>query len=196
MQVTSLRPAHTYGEGGGIIHSLGFGTYLFDRIRRNRPLIVHGDGRSLWAACHRDDVAVGFVNALLNENAYGKGYHLAADEWLTWDDYHRGIAEAMGVPCPELVHIPTDLLGRVMPETAMWAVENFSFNNIFDNSAARADLGFAQTTPWIEGIGRAVAWLEERGRIEDSDKHPFYDRVIEAWRQSADGLAAALEDLD
>ena len=52
--VTIIRPAHTYGEGRGLIHSFGLGgAYYFNRIRLGKSIITHGDGSSLWAACHR-----------------------------------------------------------------------------------------------------------------------------------------------
>lgn len=194
--VTRLRPAHTYGEGGSLVHTLGWGTYYFDRIRRGRPIIVHGDGTSLWATCHRDDVGRAFVAAVGNEDTFGKAYHVAGEEPMTWDQYHQGVAEAMGAPEPTLVHIPTDLLGSVVPKAAEWCVENFHFSNIFDNTAARADLGFHQTIPWVEGVRRTVAWLDERGKIESSDDYRFYDRLIGAWERLGAHMVEELADLD
>ena len=66
---------------------------------------------------------------------------------------------------------------------------NFSYNNLFDNTAARQDLGFRVTIPWVEGVRRTVAWLEHHGQLERSDDFPFYDRIIEAWRQATGNLA-------
>ena len=196
LAVTLIRPAHTYGPGGRLIHSLGRETYYFDRIRKGKPIIVHGDGSSLWAACHRDDVARGFVGATGNSIALGKAYHVTSEGWMTWDMYHQGVAEAIGAPEPRLVHIPTDVLGRIAPKRAMWCVENFSFNNIFDNTAARTDLGFRYTIPWAEGVESVVAWLEERGLVESSDDYPYYDRIIEAWERLGDDMAGTLASLD
>jgi nucleoside-diphosphate-sugar epimerase len=195
LNVTAIRPAHTYGEGGRLLHTMGFGTYIVSRIRRELPIIVHGDGRSLWSACHRDDVARAFVGALGNSRAYGKAYHVTAEEWLTWDRYYQGVAQAMGVDELNLVHIPTSLLGKVAPEEAQWCVENFSHNNIFDNTAARRDLGFAYTIPWVQGIGRAIGWMEANGQVEDADDYPFYDRIITAWRRLRKTMINELGDL-
>jgi len=192
LAVTIIRPAQTYGEGGALVHTLGFGTYYLDRIRRGKPIIVHGDGRSLWAACHRDDVGRAFAQAVGNPRTLSKAYHVTGAEWMTWDRYHQGMAEAMGAPEPRLVHIPTDLLAKVAPKEAEWCVVNFSFNNIFDNAAAVADLGFQYTISWVEGVRRAVAWLDERGRIENSDKYPFYDWLIAAWERLGAAMAQEL----
>ncbi len=196
LAVTIIRPAHTYGEGGGILHTLGFGTHYLDRVRRGKPIIVHGDGTSLWSTCHRDDVARAFVTAVGYPSVLGRAYHVTGEEWMTWDMYHKGVAKAMSAPPPQLVHIPTDLLGRVVPSAAEWCVENFQFNNIFDNSAARRDLSFHPTTPWVEGVRRTVAWLEEHGRIEDSDDYPAYDRIIRAWERLGTDMAKNLAGIE
>ena len=194
--LTIIRPAHTYGEGGRLIHSLGFETYFLDRIRRGLPIIAHGDGSSLWTACHRDDVAGAFVGAVGNARAFGRAYTASGDEWMTWNQYYQGIAEAMGAPALKLVHIPTDLLGRVLPQRALWCVENFSFNNVFDNSASKSDLGFRQTIPWVQGVRGTVEFLDQAGRIEPSEAYPFYDRLISAWEQCGAAMADSLAGLD
>ncbi len=190
---TVIRPAHTYGEGGGLIHSLGWRTYYLDRLRKGKPIIVHGDGTSLWSVCHRDDVGRAFVEAVGNPTSFGQAYHVTGEEWMTWDRYHQGVAEAMGAPSPTLVHIPTDLLGYIAPQLAEWCVENFQFNNIFDNTAARRDLEFRYTIPWIEGARRTVQWLETHHRIEDESQFPAYDRILTAWEKLTSDLAKELQ---
>ena len=181
--VTIIRPAHTYGEGRGLIHSFGLGgAYYFNRIRLGKPIITHGDGSSLWAACHRDDVGRAFAEAVGNERTFGEGYHTASEEPMTWNQYHQTVAQAMNAPEPELVHIPTDVLFEIAPKEAEWCRENFQYNNIFDNTAAKTDLNFRYTIPFVEGVRRIVAWLDVRGRIHDKDEPEIYDKIIERWR--------------
>jgi nucleoside-diphosphate-sugar epimerase len=145
--------------------------------------VVHGDGSSLWVCCHRADVARAFANATGQPHTFGKSYHTTGEEWMTWNQYHTGVAAAIGAPPPTLVHIPTDLLGKVAPQRAAIDVENFQFNNIFDNSAARADLGFRYTIPWQEGVRRMVDWLDAHHRVENSAEDPFDDQLIAAWER-------------
>ncbi len=190
--VTAIRPAHTYGEGGVIIHTLGWGTAYLDRIRKCKPVIVHGDGSALWCSCHVDDVASAFVGALGNRRAFGRAYHTAGDEWLTWNQYHQGVAAALAAPSPKLVHIPTDLLGALAPERFAVTVANFQHSNVFDNSAARDDLGFRQTIPWVEGVRRTVSWLDAHGRIANSDDDTYEDEVIAAWEAMSAGFIQRL----
>jgi len=192
LQVTMIRPAWTYGEGGSILHAFGWDSYFLDRLRKGKPVIVPGDGTSFWVACHRDDMARAFVGALGNPDSYGKGYHVTGEEWLTWDAYHQVVADALVAPRPNLVHIPTDLLGQVAPKAAEWCVENFHYNNIFDNAAARADLGFRYTIPFAEGARRVIAWQEGHGGFQESDSVPFYDAILDAWQRLGVAMAEEL----
>lgn len=109
---------------------------------------------------------------------------------MTWNQYHQRVAAAIGAPPPTLVHIPTDLLGKVAPRRAAIVVENLQFNNIFDNSAAKSDLGLACTIDWEEGVRRMVAWLDAHGGVENCDDDPFDDRLIAAWEQMGVQMSA------
>jgi nucleoside-diphosphate-sugar epimerase len=188
-EVTILRPAHTYCDSGTIVHSMGWNTSMLDRIRKGKPIIVHGDGQSLWVSAHADDVAQGFVGAIGNARAYGRGYHLPGEEWLTWDRYHATVAEALGAPLPEMVHIPTDVLARVAPRHAGVCAANFQYCNVFDTTQARADLGYCYTISVRRGFERVVQWLDAHHGVADSDAETDYDAIISAWRELADGMA-------
>lgn len=185
--VTILRPAFTYGEGRGMVHSLGSANTYLDRLRRGKPIIVHGDGSSFWTACHRDDVGRGFADAAGNPNTYGQAYNVAGEEWLTWNQYHQTVARALG-PEPTLIHIPTDLLVRLAPERAGICGDNFQFNNIFEQSASHEDFGFSYTIPLEKGVRRIAAWLEAHGGLPDSDADPEEDRLVAAWEKAAGSL--------
>ena len=194
--VTIMRPSQTYGEGGTIVHSIGGRSYYLDRIRKGKPIIVHGDGACLWAACHIDDVGRGFVGAAQNPKAFGKAYNLTGEEWMTWNRYHAGVAEALNAPTPTLVHIPADLMKRLAPRHFGISIDIFQYPSIFDNSAAIQDLGFQYTIPWVEGVRRTVAWLDARGKVENSDDEPFDDQVIAAWERLSAGMTQELAGID
>jgi nucleoside-diphosphate-sugar epimerase len=190
--LTVIRPAYTYGEGRGPLHSFGGRTSYVDRIRKGKPIVVHGDGSSFWTACHTDDVARAFVAAIGNAQTIGKAYHTPGEEWMTWDMYHQAVAEALGAPPPQLVHIPTDVLALAAPNHAAICVENFQFNNIFDTRAARTDLNFQYTVTWREGVQRMITWLDAHGGVEPWDADPYEDRLVASWLRSAQKLVADL----
>ena len=189
LPVSVLRCTYTYGEGArGIIHSLGFRTTFLDRLRRGKPVIVHGNGTGLWNPCHIDDAARGFLGATLNPAAFGRAYNVTGEEAITWDQLTAQVAEALGAPPPEIVHIPTDLLARAVPERAQLSLENIQYPNVHDTAAARADLGFRYTISMLEGMRRTVAWLDANGLIEDSDRDPEYDALLDAWRRLSETM--------
>ncbi|NHN60900.1 MULTISPECIES: NAD-dependent epimerase/dehydratase family protein [Halorussus] len=190
---TIIRPWSTYGEGGAVLHTLGTGTYYVDRIRKGEPILVHGDGTSLWGPCHRDDVARALVAAVGSEAAYGEAYHVTSEEVITWNQYHRRVASALDAPDPDLVHVPTDLLVRALPDRTDMLEDHFRYSTVFDNRKARRDLDFAYTVGFEEGVARTVAWLDERDRIDPWDATND-DAVVEAWRRSGDAFVETVRE--
>ncbi len=195
--VTILRPGHTYAEGSPKSHLLFnvFSTapgaaYHLDRIKKGKPIILHGDGMSIWGVTHGSDTASAFVGALGNEKAFGKAYTVAGDECMCYRKYYEAVAEEMGAPKIRFVFIPMDLLVRLEPERAHLCSQNFMYNNVFDNSAAQKDLGMTQSISWREGIRRCLRFFEEHGGYENSDKpeYAFYDRIIEKYTAMCDEL--------
>ncbi|TVQ23518.1 MAG: NAD-dependent epimerase/dehydratase family protein [Spirochaetaceae bacterium] len=190
--VTVIRPGLTYREGGAPLHPFRGGTWHLDRLLKGKPVILHGDGTSLWTACHSDDVSTAFVNAIGNDAALGNGYIVAAERWMSWQYYWRVAADALGAPSPTFVHIPADVLERLAPTLSSWIPPHFQFHAIFDVSAAKRDLGFAPTISWEAGCRRCIDWLNARGAIESSDAHPEYDTLVGAWEASIESMEVRL----
>ncbi|WP_224337294.1 NAD-dependent epimerase/dehydratase family protein [Haloprofundus halobius] len=193
-----LRPWHTYGEGGRLIHSLGDRPSYIDRVRAGKPIVVHGDGTSIWAPCHRDDVARSFVAAVEAKGSVveGEAYHITAEEHLTWNEYHRGVAAALGAPDPELVHIPSDVLFELAPDRTQGLRDHFQYSTVFDNSKAKRELGHEQTIGWEEGVRRTVDWLDENGEIESWETDPIPDSVVDVWRVVCDRFVSGFASTD
>ena len=103
--VTVVRPSHTYGPEKvpvGIHGSKGSWQVL-RRMLDGKPVLIPGDGTSLWTLTASDDFARGFVGLLGNPRAIGEAFHITSDEALTWDQIHGLIADAgrtsEGVSC-------------------------------------------------------------------------------------------------
>lgn len=181
--VTILRPAQTYHDQGAALHSLGGGSAHLDRLLKGKPIIVHGDGTSLWCACHAEDVARAFVNAVGNPKAYGRAYNVTGEERMTWKQMHQLTAQAIGAPFPSFVPIPTSLLMKLAPKRAWITYVNFQYHNVFDNTAAQKDLNFLYTIPFQVGVKRMFDWYEANGGLENSDADAEYDTLVRTWRQ-------------
>lgn len=198
-----LRPAHTYSEGSPksnlLFHAFGTkpgASYHLDRIKKGKPIILHGDGMSVWGVTHGSDTASAFVGALHNERAYGKAYTVAGDECMSFRKYYEAVAEEMQAPPIRFVFIPTDLLLRLEPQKVQLCSENFMFNNIFNTRAAKEELGMTQTVTWSEGIRRCLDDFNARGEWEDSDRpeFAFYDRIIEAYASMCKEMVKRYEE--
>src|SRR5262249_10576505 len=88
--VTIIRPAATYSEGvSPLLTSFGRQTYHLSRLRQGLPVILHGDGSSIWVETHASDVAGAFAAAAGNPSTIGKCYNVTGDELLTWRSMHR-----------------------------------------------------------------------------------------------------------
>ena len=186
--VTIMRPSHSYGEGGGIIRSVGPGDTFVDRLRKNKPIIVQGDGNSLWASCHVDDVARGFIATMGNARCLGEAYNITADEWFTWNQYHQRVADVGGGTFNP-VYLPTETLREAAPHLAGGTYEIFEWPSIFDNGKLKRDTDYAgQTISFDEGTRRTLAWLEENGKLKDSDGDDYEDRLVAAWREKTSEL--------
>ena len=106
---------------------------------------------------------------------------------MTWDRYYETIASAMGASLPRLVHIPCEALFVMAPDRLADVIENYRFNNIFDNQAAHLDLDFRYTVQFPDGVRQTIAWLDKNQRIQNSDQEPFDDAIIAAWDLSQAG---------
>jgi len=181
--VTIVRPSLTYDNLLPVAIG-GWGSYaLADRLKKGRPIIIHGDGSSLWVVTHSEDFARGFLPLLGNSQAIGQAYHITSDEVLTWNEIYGTIAEALGVE-PKVVHIPSDFIVRVAPDMTGSLLGDKSWSVVFDNSKIkRIAPDFQAVVPLREGIRRALAWFDAdkgRRRVED-EVNAEMDRILMAY---------------
>lgn len=91
-----VRPSLTYGDTLAplIINSWQKSWTAVDRMKRGAPVIVPGDGNSLWTITHNSDFAVGLAGLLGQERSIGHAFHITSDEVLTWNDIYLQTAAA------------------------------------------------------------------------------------------------------
>ena len=185
---TIMRPSHSYGEGGSLIRPFGPADTFISRLRENLPLIVPGDGVGLWAACHVDDVATGFIGVMGQDATLGEIYNITGDEWMTWNTYHEQVAEVVGGTFSP-VYIPTNVLVDVAPKMAGGTKDIFAWTSIFDNAKIKRDGNWpGQSISWREGVKRTVAWMEENHKIAEVKSGEFEDELIAAWKSGVTAL--------
>jgi len=195
--LTIVRPSHTYGNAMmPLAINSGQKRYTaIDRMRRGLPVIVPGDGLSLWTVTHNSDFAKGLVGLLGNLGSIGHAFHITSDEALTWDQIYRETAAAAGVPSPQLVHIASDFISACLPDLRGNLLGDKSHSAVFDNTKIRRFVpDFVATTSFRVGIQRTLAWFDgdESRRQIDAEASAAWDRLIAAYER---GLAEALRPI-
>jgi nucleoside-diphosphate-sugar epimerase len=165
--MTIVRPSHTYDKT-----SVPFdgGWTAIGRMRQGKPVVVHGDGTSLWTLTHSVDFARAFVPLLGQQRALGEAFHITSDDALSWNAIAEALAAAAGVSA-ELVHVPSDAIAAADADWGAGLLGDKSHSMVFDNAKIRALVpGWAADIPFEAGAREIVAWYDAdpaRQRIDD-----------------------------
>ena len=177
---TIVRPSHTYDERTLPVRG---GWTVIERMRRGAPVVVHGDGTSVWVLTHHRDFAKGFVPLLGNAAAVGDAVHITSDEWLTWNQIYTMLGRAAGVE-PRLVHVPSAVIAARDPAWGASLLGDKAHSMIFDNARIKRLVpGFAATIPFARGADQIVAWY---------DANPSRQIADEAFDHLSDTLIRAM----
>ena len=185
--VTIVRPSHTYCERGvptGLHGPKGCWQVL-KRMIDGKPILVHGDGSSLWTMTWNEDFARGFIGLLGNPHAIGEAFQIMSDESLTWNQIYQTIADVLGVEYKPY-YVASTFLAAVSPKE--WDVEGNLLGDkavsvVFDcTKLKRAVPGFQATTRFDEGVRRSIAYMLSHPELqtEDPDFDRWCDQVIKA----------------
>lgn len=183
--ITIIRPSHTYDERSipmGV-HGNNGSWQVAKRMLEGKPVIVHGDGTTIWTMTHNSDFAKGFIGLMGNVHAVGEAYHITTDEGLTWNQIYKIVADALGVPFKPY-YVPSDFLQAVSDYDFEGGLIGDKANTVvFDNSKLkRAVPGFCATIRMDKGIKKTVEYVlaHEEYQVEDEEFDAWCDRVIAA----------------
>ena len=184
--VTIVRPSHTYCERGVplSIHGPKGSWPVLKRMMEGKPVLIHGDGSSLWTLTWNEDFARGFIGLLGNPRAIGEAFQIMSDETLSWTQVYSCVAQALNVElhpyyvssaflaavCPK----EYDLEGNLLGDKALTVA--------FDCTKLKhAVPGFCATTRFDEGVRHCIAYLlaHPELQVEDPEFDAWCDRVIE-----------------
>ena len=179
---TIVRPSHTYDCSLLPPHG---GWTVVDRMRRGEPVVVHGDGASVWTLTHHRDFAKGLVGLLGRDDAVGESFHITSDEWLTWDRIHLVLARAAGTKA-EIVHVPSEIIHGYDREWGESLLGDKTHSMIFDNSKIKRFVpDFAATIPFSQGAEEIIAWYDAdpSRKTIDEELNSTMNRLISDWRR-------------
>ena len=179
LPVTIVRPSHTYDK---TLVPFDGGWTVVDRMRRGVPVVVHGDGTSLWTLTHATDFARAFVGLLGHPAAIGDSFHITSDEWLPWNEIFTIVGDAAGVE-PRLVHIPSEDIATADPKWGAGLLGDKAHSMIFDNSKVRRLVpDYVAVVGFHQGAAEIMEWY---------DADPSRQVVNSAMDATMDQLVAA-----
>lgn len=186
--VTIVRPSHTYDERHiplGVHGDKGF-YQVIRRMQQGKPVIIQGDGSSLWALTFNSDFAIGFTGLMGNRHAIGEAFQITGDEILTWDQIYGTIADALGVELKPY-HVSSDFLSEAGEKYGYdfrgGLLGDKAVSVVFDNSKLKRLVPQMTTNvPFHKGVRMALDYVlaHPDEYEEDPEFDRFCDRVIEA----------------
>lgn len=190
--ITIVRPSHTYCERSVpvALHGANGSYQVLQRMRAGKPVIVPGDGTTLWTLTHSRDFAVAFTGLMGNIHALGETFHITGDENLTWNQIHLCLARALGVT-PHLVHIASETLAMLHADFEGNLLGDKSNTVLFDNrKIKRAVPEFNACIRFDQGVREAVAYIDAHPECQKLDPafDAWSDAVIEAYGRMAQML--------
>ncbi len=184
--VTIIRPSHTYDERNvplGVHGKKGF-YQVIKRMMEGKPVIIQGDGTSLWTVTYNKDFAVGYTGLMGNRHAIGEAFQITGDETITWNQIYQTIADALGVEL-KAYHISSDYLSAVGDKYGFdfegSLTGDKSVSVVFDNSKLKRIVPDMKTTiSFNQGVRIALDYVltHPECQVEDPEFDTWCDKVI------------------
>lgn len=187
LPVTIIRPSHTYGPSQipFIVGSWQHPWTLIDRMKQGKPVIIPGDGTSLWVLTWNQDFAVGLIGLLGNQKAIGEAFQITSDEVLSWEQIYLEAYQALDIN-PNIVHIPSDFIAKYDEHAIGSLIGDKSNSVVFDNSKIKKFVPeYNCKVKWSEGLRRSLTWFESHPEFQtiDHDSIKMIDKILEAYNK-------------
>jgi nucleoside-diphosphate-sugar epimerase len=182
--ITIVRPSHTYDERSVPlgVHGKEGSWQVVKRILEGKPVIIHGDGTSLWTMTHNSDFANAFIGLMGNVHAIGEAVQITSDETITWNQIYETIAAALNRPL-KAVHVSSSFLDAIGPYKFMGGLTGDKANSVvFDNTKLKRLVpGFTARVRFDQGIRDTLDFVLNHPEYqkEDPDFDRWCDRIIE-----------------
>lgn len=193
--VTIIRPSHTYCERSVpmAVHGEKGSWQVLKRMLEGKPVIIPGDGTTLWTVTHNSDFAKAFVGLMGNAHAIGETFQITGDESLTWNQIYETVAQALGVELHPY-HVSSDFLAAVGSQYDLEGnlIGDKAHTVIFDNTKLkRAVPGFCATTRFDQGVRMVIDNVLRHPELQTPDPEfdAWCDAVIAAQEQAKKSFA-------
>ena len=183
--ITIIRPSHTYDERSVPlgVHGHNGSWQVIKRMLDGKPVIIHGDGTSLWTMTHNSDFAKGFIGLMGNLHAIGEAIQITSDETLTWNQIYQCIADKLGVTLKPY-YVSSSLLASIGDYNFQGSLIGDKGNSVvFDNSKLKRLVpGFIATKRFDEGIDETIQYVRAHKECQNPDEEfdNWCDKIIDA----------------
>ena len=186
--ITIIRPSHTYDESSIplAIHGKNGVWQVIDRIMKGKPVIIHGDGSSLWTITHNSDFAKAFLGIMGNHAAIGEAIHITSDEAITWDKIYDCIGAALNIEVKK-IHVSTDFLVKCQAEFEGGLIGDKSNTVVFDNSKIKRLVpDYVATVRFDQGVRLSIEYILSHPELQIADEefNLFCDKIIKAQQEA------------
>lgn len=182
--ITIIRPSHTYDERSiplGV-HGKNGSWQVVKRMLAGKPVIVHGDGTSLWTMTHNSDFAKGFFGLMGNIHAIGEAFQITSDETVTWNQVYQSIADSLGVTYKPY-YVASEFLADVSDYDFTGSLIGDKANSIvFDNTKLKKAVpDFKATVRFDQGVRKTIEFVLSHPEYQKEDKEfdEWCDKVID-----------------
>lgn len=187
--ITIVRPSHTYGPSQipFCVHSWQHPWTIIQRMKQGKPVIIPGDGTSLWVLTWNADFAKGLLGLLGNKAAIGEAFQITSDEVLSWNQIYLEAYQALSGLEPNMIHIPSDFIARFDEHAVGSLIGDKSNSVVFDNSKIKRLVPeFNCEVKWSEGVRRSLSWFDAHPEFQtiDSTSDQLWDRIIGAYKKA------------
>ena len=187
--ISIVRPSHTYDERSVPlgVHGKNGSFQVLKRMMEGKPVIIHGDGTSLWTLTHSSDFASAFLRLMGNIHAIGEAVHITSDENVTWNQIYQVIANALNVEL-KAVHIASEFLDECSEGKFDFRgslIGDKANSVIFDNTKLkRLAPGFCAKVRVDEGIKMTVDNILSHPELQrdDAEFDAWCDKAIQKTR--------------
>ena len=183
--ITIVRPSHTYDERSVPlgVHGDKGSWQVVKRMLEGKPVIIQGDGTSLWTMTHNSDFAKAFVGLMGNPHAIGEAFQITSDESLTWNQIYKSIAQALGVELKPY-YVSSDFLAEVSHYDLVGSLIGDKSNSvIFDNTKLkRAVPDYIPSVSFAQGVKQTIDYVLSHPECQcpDPEFDLWCDNVIDA----------------
>jgi nucleoside-diphosphate-sugar epimerase len=162
LPVTVLHPGHIVGPGWDPINPVGnFNRQIFSQLAAGQEILMPHLGQETLHHVHADDVAVGFMQAIIHRpKAAGESFHILSENALTWQGYAEDIAEWYG-QVANIRFVPWEEFRKPLSdEDARYSWDHLRHSSIGSIEKTRKMIDYQPRYTSLGAIQESLSWSQ------------------------------------